>query len=75
MPMYWIFNCFLGCWYISSSDFQILNFDVRKKEDQAAQIGVTGGEGLGNSGNARKKTFFFTGSLPLYGSPVMDTEA
>ena len=43
-----------------SSDFQILNFDFRKKEDQVAQIGVrSGGEGLGNSGNARKKTFFF----------------
>ena len=64
MPMYWTFNCFLGCWYISSSDFQILNFDVRKKEDQVARIGVRGG-GLGDSGNARKKTFFFHWCLPL----------
>ena len=35
-----------------------MNFDFRKKEDQVARIGVMGG-GLGESGNARKKTFFF----------------
>ena len=39
-----------------SSDFQILNFDVWKK-DQVAQIEVKGG--LGDSGNVQKKTFFF----------------
>ena len=36
-----------------------MNFDFRKKEDQVAQIWVMGVGGLGNSGNAQKKTFFF----------------
>ena len=34
------------------------------KEDQVARIGVMGGGGLGNSGNARKKTFFFIEAFP-----------
>ena len=34
------------------------SFLTSKKEDQVARIGVRGG-GLGDSGNARKKTFFF----------------
>ena len=69
MPMYWTFNCFLGCIYtvyhIVYIVFLVLNwlsnleFRLPKKEDQVAQIGVMGG-GLGNSGNARKKTFFFS---------------
>ena len=39
------------------------SFLTSKKEDQVARIGVRGG-GLGDSGNARKKTFFFYGCLP-----------
>ena len=68
MPMYWTFNCFIGCIYtvyhIVYIVFLVLNwlsnleFWLPKKEDQVARIGVMGG-GLGNSGNARKKTFFF----------------
>ena len=41
------------------------SFLTSKKEDQVAQIGVRGG-GLGDSNNARKKTFFFYGCLPLW---------
>ena len=40
------------------------SFLTSKKEDQVARIGVRGG-GLGDSGNARKKTFFFYWCLPL----------
>ena len=67
MPMYWTFNCFLGCiytvYYIVHIVFLVLNwlsnleFWRPKKDDQVAQIGV---RGLGNSGNARKKMFFFS---------------
>ena len=39
-------------------DFQILNFDVRKKGPSCLNWGQGGGW-LGDSGNARKKTFFF----------------
>ena len=51
---------------MSSSDFQILNFDVRKKRTKLPKLGSGGG--LGNSGNARKKTFFFklTSSLSCH---------
>ena len=35
------------------------------QEDPVARIGVMGGGGLGNSGNARKKKFFFNWCLPL----------
>ena len=42
------------------------SFLTSKKEDQVARIGVRGG-GLGDSGNARKKTFFYW-CLPLQGS-------
>ena len=48
---------------LPTSDFQILNFDVRKK-DQVARIGVRGRGGLGDSGNARKKTFFSVDVFP-----------
>ena len=74
MPMYWTFNCFLGCIYtvyhIVYIVFLVLNwlsnleFWSPKKEDQVARIRVMGG-GLGDSGNARKKTFFFNWGLPL----------
>ena len=37
-------------------DFQILNFDVRKKRTKLPELGSGGG---GLDGNARKKTFFF----------------
>ena len=60
MPLYWTFNCFQVV-NISpsppSSDFQILNVDVRKKGPSCPNWGQGGG--LGNSGNARKKAFFF----------------
>ena len=39
------------------------SFLTSKKEDQVARIGVRGG-GLGDSGNARKKTFFFIDVFP-----------
>ena len=55
----------------SSSDFQILNNDVQKKKDQVAQIGVRGGKGLGDSGNARKKTFFSVDVFPKENSNLM----
>ena len=42
-----------------------LEFWRPKKKDQVARIGVMGG-GLGDSGNARKKMFFFHWCLPLY---------
>ena len=74
MPMYWTFKCLLGCiytvYYIVHIVFLVLNwlsnleFRLPKKGDQVARIGVMGG-GLGNSGNARKKTFFFNWPLPL----------
>ena len=35
-----------------------------EKKDQVARIGVRGGGGLGDSGNARKKTFFFIDVFP-----------
>ena len=69
MPMYWTFDCFLGCiytvYYIVHIVFLVLNwlssleFRLPKKEDQVGRIGVMGG-GLGNSGNAQKKTFFYS---------------
>ena len=53
-----------------------MNFDVRKK-DQVARIGVRGG-GLGDSGNARKKTFFFIDVFPNkvigYGDSAKNTQ-
>ena len=73
MPMYWTFNCFLGCIYIVYYIVYIvflvlywlsnLEFRLPKKEDQVARIGVMGG-GLGNSGNAWKKTVFFIEAFP-----------
>ena len=75
MPMYWTFNRFLGCiytvYYIVHIVVLVLNwlsnleFRLPKKEDQVARIGVMGG-GLGDSGNAPKKTLFFRWPLPLY---------
>ena len=38
-------------------------FDVQKKWYNLPELGGWGGRG--NSGNARKKTFFFTGGVPL----------
>ena len=77
MPMYWAFNCFLGCWYISlpSPHFckpfflwvkWLLNLEFWRpqKKDQVAWIEVRGG-GLGDSGNAQKKMVFFCWCLPL----------
>ena len=60
MPMYWTFNCFLGCIYTVYR--QYINF--RKKRTKLPESGAWGG-GLGNSGNARKKTFVFNWPLPL----------
>ena len=39
------------------------NLSTSKKKDQVARIGVRGG-GLGDSGNARKKTFFSIDVFP-----------
>ena len=53
MPMYWTFNCFLGCIYTVYCIVYIvvlvlnwlsnLEFRLPKKEDQVARIGVMGG--------------------------------
>ena len=67
MPMYWTCIELLTVLYIV-----ILNFVVTfkywiltsEKKDQVARIGVRGG--LGDSGNARKKTFFSTEAFPYY---------
>ena len=40
-------------------DLHCIEFWRPKKKDQVARIGVRWGGGLGDSGNARKKTFFF----------------
>ena len=39
---------------------------------QVAQIGGRGGGGRGNSGNAQKKTFIFSGGLPLVRGKLSD---
>ena len=46
-------------------DLHSIEFWRPKKEDQVARIGVMGG-GLGNSGNARKKTFFLIEAFPKW---------
>ena len=53
MPMYWTFNCFLGCIYTVYCKVYIvvlvlnwlsnLEFWLPKKKDQVARIGVRGG--------------------------------
>ena len=68
MPMYWTFNCFLGCIYtvyhIVYIVFLVLNwlsnleFWLPKKRTKLPKLGSGGGR-VGDSGNARKKTFFF----------------
>ena len=40
-----------------------MNFDFRKKRTKLPKLG-SGGGGLGNSGNARKKTFFSIDLFP-----------
>ena len=61
MPMYWTFNSFLGYLYaVYYIVYIILNFDFRKKRTKLPELGSWGGGGLGDSGNARKKTFFFS---------------
>ena len=73
MPMYWTFNCFLGCiytvYYIVHIVFLVLSllsnleFQLPKKRTKLPKLGSRGG--VGNSGNARKKTFFCNWPLPL----------
>ena len=68
MPMYWTFNCFLGCiytvYYIVHIVFLVLNwlsnleFRLPKKEDQVARIGVMGG-GFRWFGQCPKENVFF----------------
>ena len=68
MPMYWTFNRFLGCiytvYYMVYIVFLVLNwlskleFWLRKKGPSCPNWGQGGG--LGDSGNARKKTSFFS---------------
>ena len=67
--MYWflilISTWVPGCLNISPS-FKSWILTSEKK-DQVARIGVRGGGGLCDSGNARKKTFFFSiEALPLH---------
>ena len=71
MPMYWTLNCFLGCIYtVYYIVFLVLNwlsnleFWLPKKRTELPEL-ESGGGGLGDSGNARKKTFFFHWGLPL----------
>ena len=55
MPMYWTFNCFVGCLYISLLSPQVTFKSwilTSEKKDQVAQIRVRGG------GRWWKKTFF-----------------
>ena len=73
MPMYWTFNCFLGCIYtVYYIVFLVLNWLSnlefwlpKKKGPSCPNWGHGGWGGLGNSGNARKKMFFFRWPLPL----------
>ena len=68
MPMYWTFNCFLGCiytvYYIVYIVFLVLNwlsnleFWLPKKKDQVARIGVWGG-GVRGFGQCPKENVFF----------------
>ena len=46
---------------------QNVGFDVQKKWYKLPELGGGGAGvgGRGNSGNARKKTFFFAGGVPL----------
>ena len=70
MPMYWTFNCFLGCIYTVYCIVYIvvlvlnwlsnLEFWLPKKEDQVARIGVMGG-GFRWFGQCPKENVF----LPL----------
>ena len=70
MPMYWTFNCFLGCiytvYYIVHIVFLVLNWlsnlELRlpKKEDQVARIGVRGGGGFRWFGQCPKENVFFS---------------
>ena len=71
MPMYWTFNCFLGCIYTVYCIVYIvvlvlnwlsnLEFRLPKKEDQVARIQVMGGEGFRWFGQCPKENVF----LPL----------
>ena len=71
MPMYWAFNCFLGCIYTVYCIVYIvvlvlnwlsnLEFWLPKKEDQVARIGVMGGGGFRWFGQCPKENVF----LPL----------
>ena len=68
MPMYWTFNCFLGCIYTVYCIVYIvvlvlnwlsnLEFRLPKKEDQVARIGVMGG-GFRWFGQCPKENVFF----------------
>ena len=66
MPMYWTFNCFFRLLiYLPPLPQVTFKFEFwRPKKNQIAQIGVRGGRGLGDSGNARKKTFFLIDVFP-----------
>ena len=70
MPMYWTFNCFLGCiytvFYIVYIVFLVLNWLLNleflrpKKKDQVARIGVRGGGGFRWFGQCPKENVFFS---------------
>ena len=51
-------------------DLHSIEFWRPKKEDQVARIGVMGG-GLGDSGNARKKTYFAVDPFPKSNNRTM----
>ena len=54
MPMFWTFNCFLGC----------IEFRLPKKEDQVARIGVMGGGGGEIRARPERKRFFSIDPFP-----------
>ena len=75
MPMYWTFNCFLGCIYTVYCIVYIVvlvlnwlsNFEfwLPKKKDQVARIGVRGW-GFRWFGQCPKENVFFYWCLPLF---------
>ena len=74
MPMYWTFNCFIGCIYTVYHIVYIVFFSSKltfkswiltsEKRGPSCPNWGHGRGGLGDSGNARKKTFFSIDVFP-----------
>ena len=65
MPISWTFNSFLGCQYISHTSPQVTFKSWILTSEKKGPSCPNWGQGGGDSGNARKKTFFFCWCLPL----------